>query len=167
MKDKIASYLNEPTAEKYAELRSILLGSSTYQPGSTSIHKFWDHIEAGRLQEASALADEIRQNYLLSPLAHTALAALAEKLGDRGQMQVEQVFTLRCRESLLETGDGTLEKPYRVTRVDDIYSVLAAKRARLKHLTCRLSGSRLLDEVTTDQGTLFFDVTAPFEAYSR
>lgn len=167
MKEKIVSYLNEPTPEKYAELRSILLGSPAYRPQSTAIHQFWDLIEADRLQEAAAMTGEIMQNYLLSPLAHTALAALAEKQGDTQAMQLERRFTVVCRDSLLGTGDGTLENPYRVTRVDDVYSVLAARRARLKQMTCRFAGGRILDEITTDQGELYFDVSAPFEAYQR
>jgi hypothetical protein len=110
----------------------------------------------------------MRPSHILSPGTHLKLALVYQRLGRDAEMERERAIAIRCVEGILSTGDGSLERPYRVTRTSDEYDVLAASNLTFASQTLRQSEGRRIDVVRTREGKdVCFDVTDIFELLRR
>jgi hypothetical protein len=70
------------------------------------------------------LADEVTDNWMLTPYFHEALALVHKHLGDENRSALEVELYKACVQGVLLTGDGSEAKPFEVVRVEDAYGVL-------------------------------------------
>jgi hypothetical protein len=162
-------YLQDPTPENFLALREALLETPEFDPYCRDLGRvdglFAAHQFAAAEQE---LRQRMRPNHLLSAGAHLKLALIYQKLGRADEMERERSIAIRCIEGILSTGDGSLERPYRVTRTSDEYDVLAASNLKWGSQTLRQVDGRRIDVVRTREGKeLCFDVSDIFDLLKR
>lgn len=166
MRDHIVAFLKNPSPETYVTLRNATAGE--YIPELPGENQLWELLEAGNIQAAQELVPRVMFHQLMSPSFHLAVSRMAEKEGDEDRAAMEQFFAVKLREQLLATGDGSLQKPYVISRIEEEYTVLAALEQQVQDMSMRLHDGRWLDVLKTRQGkTVHFDVSIPLGAYGR
>ena len=166
MHDQVVSFLQDPSAATYAELRSA--ATSGYRPESTGEGELWQMLEENRLGGVQEHIRRVMPDNILSPSFHLGIARFAEREGDQQRAEMERFFAFNLREQLLATGDGSLQRPYVVANVGDQYTILAALEKKVKDVGMALVEGRWLDVVRTRDGLEFcFDVSLPLKAYGR
>jgi hypothetical protein len=169
MDQLFVGYLQDPAPENFLALRTALMETVGFDPYSRDLSQAEHLFLADRFEEAEQeLRQKIRPNHLLSPGAHLKLALVYQRLGRAAEMERERAIAIRCLEGILSTGDGTLERPYQVTRTSDEYDVLAASDLTWSSQTLRRVGGRRIDVVKTREGReICFDVTDIFLLLKR
>jgi hypothetical protein len=161
---RFQSYVRDPSPEAFAEIRELLVASRYYQPYTTDLLEAGKLLKAQKNAEALACLRKAMPNYLLSARAHTMLAVAANRLGRMKLSADEALASRRCLEGIMQSGDGTREKPYRVLSMADEHDVLRALGKRggtQEHVTV---GKRHLDIHTFPDGSeVAFDVTPCME----
>lgn len=160
MADAFTEFLERPGVDTFLALRDDVLA----QPG----HDF----AADDLAAIEALADEgdfpgvlgdlpgLMPSWLLSPRAHRLAGLAALRTGDDERAGFEGGFANACLAGILGSGDGTHERPYRVTHVADEYDVLEARAKTFAAHRTAAGAGRVLDILDcTDGSRLHFDVT--------
>lgn len=84
----------------------------------------------GAHAEIVALVSGLMPGAYFSPSAHTILAAAHEALGEDELARREQRIARTALAAILDSGDGTAERPWRVLRVSDEYDVLRSQGRR-------------------------------------
>jgi hypothetical protein len=111
--------------------------------------------------EVVARLRDLMPGAFFSPSAHTALAAAHEGLGEVELAAREQRIARLALASILGSGDGTAEQPWRVLRVSDEYDVLRSqsRTSRSQRFGTTRAG-RDVDVHRCDDGTeAWFDVS--------
>ena len=157
------SLLEEPSIDKFLHMRKSLVSSKNYCPYSTEINDMDTCVNTGDAQGAIDLFRSTLPNLLISPSAHFVLSAAYECLGNKEQTDFEKHMWSFLVGAILETGKGTRQHPYLVSRISDEYDVLfALEKERGKQELCPEEG-RFIDVQTCSDGTqVYFDVTDPF-----
>jgi len=154
------SYVSHPSPEAFAELRDLLVASRYYQPYTTALRKAQDLLKEQKDKEALDCLRKAMPNHLLSARAHAMLATAADRLGRSKLAADARLASRRCLEGIMQSGDGTREKPYLVLNVTDEYDVLRALGKRGGTQDHVPEGGRHLDIHTFPDGSLVvFDVT--------
>ncbi len=117
-------YAAEQNAAAYEKLRQALIDSPDYQPYKGGLDGVRSLLNAGDFETALRQLVPLMSNYLLSPEAHLLNYFLLHKLGLDDEAQSGAAFHRLMLEGLLSTGDGSRERPYKVTHVSDEYDVL-------------------------------------------
>ena len=169
MDQLFVGYLQDPTPENFLALRSALLEAPGFDPYSRDLGRAEHFFSANQFAEAEQeLRQNMRPSHILSPGTHLKLALVYQRLGRIGEMERERAIAIRCIEGILATGDGSMDRPYRVTRTSDEYDVLVATNLTWASQTLRQAGRRRLDVVRTREGQeICFDVTDIFDLLKR
>lgn len=169
MDQLFVGYLQDPTPENFLTLREALLHTADFDPYSRDLGRAEQLFAANEFAAAEQeLRQKMRPSHVLSAGTHLKLALIYQKLGRNPEMERERAIAIRCIEGILSTGDGTLERPYRVTRTSDEYDVLAASNLTWASQTLRQADGRRVDVVRTREGKeLCFDVTDIFDLLKR
>lgn len=162
----MGNFLSGPSPETYQILRQLVLSSPNYRPDLDTVDQLWKALDAGQLEEAEQLATRLVPTHLLNPRAHLGLAYLHGQKGDSRGEQFEFYFCQQVRKFLMESGDGSRQRPYQVTSVDEVHYVVGVLEARVRQVTCEWLGGRLHDVLLTDQGELYFATGVAVAAYA-
>lgn len=144
----------------------MVLSSSQYRPASDVVDRLWKALDAGELESAEQLSPQLIPTFLLNPRAHLALAYLHGQRGDQRGEHFEYYFSQQVRRFLLESGDGSPQRPFQVTSVDEVHYVAGALEAKVKQVSCEWCNGQLHDVLLTDQGELYFATGSVMAAYS-
>jgi hypothetical protein len=165
VRQEVGDFLSGPSPETYQVLRQLVLSSPSYRPDLDTVDQLWKALDAGALARAEEISARLVPTYLLNPRAHLGLAYLHGQKGDERGEQFEFYFCQQVRKFLLDSGDGSRQRPYRVTSVDEVHYVAGALEARVKQVTCEWVDGRLHDVLLTDKGELYFETGLAVAAY--
>jgi hypothetical protein len=161
MKELFLNFIQEPTKESFLELRSFIINHDEYEPYSEDIRNINNLLRQNNFRKV-ALYTNI--NILLSPRAHMYKSFALKKLNDEDGADMESNIGQTILEGIQLTGNGSLEKPYLVTRIDD-------ERDFLKHIEEVFVSQALVNDIdksydciTTASGkNIYFDITDCFK----
>ena len=168
MNEQLAEFIMSPSRELYLELRDVVIASEFYAPYSDEFETAVRLFEEENFDDARETIQNGMPNLILSPRAHHLLSYLHFKAGDKKTAQFEFAFSEACLKGILATGDGSIEKPYLVTRTSDEYDVLEHLGKELTRQALAESEDRRLDVMTCRDGaTLSFDITDAYDQLSQ
>lgn len=165
LSEVIARFLTEPSLETYRALRQAVLTSPAYQPASDLLDRFADCLEAKDIQAAEECLEQLFPTFLVSPRAHVDYGYLLGMKGDTKGQQLEYYFAHQLGEFLMQSGDGSAQRPYQISCVDDELYFAHRLKTRVRGLSCRWHEGRLQDVLHTETGDLHFDIHDLIRAY--
>ncbi|MDO5737094.1 MAG: DUF4919 domain-containing protein [Propionibacteriaceae bacterium] len=152
-------WIDDPSAVRTDDLRDAIQCSANYSSGRELTSVVVPLLESGAFQEARNAVLSVMPGSFLSPAAHTALSRAYLGLGDDEAADRERSFARASLVSILNSGDGTRDSPWVVLRITDEYDVVAAMGTRVSTQSVEQRGSRVLDELTTEDGqALWFEL---------
>lgn len=164
MQEKLIAFLTSPDRETYLAIRAEVIGSSRYAPYSQELNSAEQLFDAGEYMEARQRIAESMPNLLLSPRAHYLLCRIARALNDHKTADSELRIVAVCLAGILQTGDGSHERPYVVVRVDDEYDVIhwGLRKERVGQSLIQ-EEEKCYDLLRLEDGSeLWFDITDAF-----
>lgn len=168
LEKQFAAFLKKPTKKTFTEVRKSVVSSPKYDPYGTDPDDLRELADQGRLEAAQQKMAETMPNFLLSPRAHRYVATAARKAGDLATAKKELAIAQKCIEGILATGDGSREKPYLVTRVQDEYDLLPHLKRKKDSQGLVLEDGRSYDVIQCQDGSeVWFDITEVFESLKR
>lgn len=161
----LQKWLETPGQESFLELRALVLAHPDYNPYNQVFVRVSQALQQKRYDKVRDLLMGDMPNLLLSPRAHMLLALSHSKLGAAESEQMEAYLLQLSLDSISGSGDGSAERPYLVSRTEDEYDLLSARHLERGQQALLQQGERMLDQLTTRDGTvLHFDIT---EAYKK
>jgi hypothetical protein len=163
-------FVESDKPDDFDAVQKALVESDFYAPYSSfDIQAATKLLEEGKLKEAEKEVFSSMPNTLLSPIAHLILARIRDKEGNQDGRYTEGMLATRCVNGLLSTGDGTEDRPIRVTHVSDEYDLI-----NLHFKTSRKSqrliskGDKKFDVIECDNGkSYWFDITHSMRGLER
>lgn len=165
VRQEVENFLSQPSRESYQSLRQVVMESPDYRPDSDVVDQFWQALDADRLTEAEEMVRQLVPTHLVNPRAHLGLAYLHGQKGDSKGEQFEFYFCQQLRRFLMESGDGSCSRPYRVTSVDEIHYAAGVLEAQVRQVNCEWVAGRLHDVLLTDKGEFYFESHLLLAAY--
>jgi hypothetical protein len=160
LNDRFGEFLEEPEPVRYGKLRKLVMADKAYNAGSSALETVEVLLDHGRYAEARRRVRQMMPDWLLSPRAHRLAAVAARQLGEGRDEAREATIARRCIEGLLTTGDGTRERPYLVTHIDDEYDVIDHFEKKLASQELVAEEGRSLDRIACQDGSEYwFDLT--------
>lgn len=153
-------FLADPSPENFELLRNAQLQSG-YNPYSGELEGIDQALKDSKFEEVvQRIKAAMSPNYLLSPSAHLKLAAAYDGLEAKDKGETERAIGVTLLKGIRETGKGTEEEPYKVTRTSDEYDVLFFEGLAFESQSLREANGRRLDVLKTKDGKeLWFDVS--------
>src|SRR5262245_47220246 len=111
MPDLFSDFLANPSAQTFLPLRSAIIATPEYDFYSDDLSQLADLIDRQDYAAVPAKLSALMPNWLLSPQAHQLASFAAEQLGDKDMAQREAYLAKACLQGLLQSGDGTQERP--------------------------------------------------------
>lgn len=123
-----ARFLLAPTPELFRELSDEVVRSRNYQPSAQPMR-----IGSGLAQQGQAAAvlaglESLLPGAFLNPGTHLLLSEAHRQLGQPEEAEREAVWYRATMSGILATGDGSINRPWRVLMISDEYDVLQALR---------------------------------------
>lgn len=119
-------------------------------------------LDALRLEDQGRYSDAVVRmvrgmpRWALNPSAHHCMARCHEALGSREAAEVERYLARLGLRTILDSGDGSRSRPWRVLRVADIYDVCLHRGVEVAEQELVGPGlDRILD---TDGGSSWFQL---------
>jgi hypothetical protein len=163
-----AAFAKQPCKQSYLAVLAALASSEAYQPYSNDLSDIEDLLGEKQFKEAKARLDKARPALLLSPRFHFLAARAAAGLGDAPTAAAERSLGNECRKAILSTGDGSREKPYVVSMVEDEYDLVRHLKKSVRTQGLFTEDERHYDKIQCQDGSeLWFDITAPFKTLGR
>ena len=156
----LIEFVQDPSSGNFLALRSALIGSEHYDPYSDEMDQIDLLIENEKWSDAQEALGLAMPNLMLSPRAHLAMSFVAKKMGNEMAEKLEGFLASAFCQGIIETGDGTKESPYLVTRTSDEYDVLAFLQLEFAGQSLLESEGRAFDLVKCNDGTeIWFDIS--------
>lgn len=158
--------LEEPTLENFISVRDGLATSERYDPYSNDYQLMKTKMFEGDFTGSVRVFTGSLPNLLLSPGAYICLSIAAGKLGHKEKSEWAMEVAHFLVRALLNTGDGSANKPFVVLRVEDEYDLLMAlkKDRAAQFLLFNNETLRVLDRIVcTDESEVYFDITIPYK----
>ena len=146
-------FLHRPSGDLYLDLTQQILSEDSHIRNHEDWHALQNMVRLTDYQGMVREAANFIPAWLLSPRFHQLLADSASHLGDEELVELEDFQMRQCLAGLMNTGDGTSSKPYRIAHTSDLYDVLAARElnARAQH---QVQHAEFIgDLITCDGGT--------------
>jgi hypothetical protein len=161
MPDLFSDFLANPSATTFLPLREAVIAAPEYDFYSDTLQELEDLVGAGNHAAATGMLPELMPNWLLSPRVHQLVGQAAAQLGDKDMAQREVYLAKACLQGLMQSGDGSEGRPYRVTHIDDEYEILNHLGKEVAEQGQVSTATGLLDHfVCTDDSELWFDVSS-------
>ena len=157
--DLAADYARSRDPESLGRLQDAVRQAPGYTPDLEIERVAVPLLERGAYAEVLTLVEGSMPGAFFSPTAHGLLAAAHDGLGDVDRARRETGIARLALGSILDSGDGSAERPWRVLRVSDEYDVLRSQGrvSTLQRFVTR--GDRDLDHHRcTDGSEAWFDV---------
>lgn len=167
MQESFLAFVSDPTPENYLAIRRLVVTHPDYDPYGDGIRQLRDAYEAEEFERVHEVFGQQFVTLLLSGEGHFILSLAHDKLGRNDLAEVEKYLAFTCVRGILETGDGTQERPYLVTSTHDEYDALNALGKTLTMQALHQEPNRLLDHMQVEGGDVWFDITDAFRAMER
>jgi len=168
MDELFSAFLDEPNQAHYLALRRAVVLSDEYDPYSGELDVMEKLLDDQRHEEVLAKGTAIVRTYLLSPRLHHMMRMAAEALGDERRAEAEKAICGLCFKGIIETGDGSPERPFLVTTTEDEYDLLGFLDKNPTSQALVEAKERRCDRFSCSDGTeLWFDVTDQMKALDR
>ena len=165
---KLDEFIERPTPETYVSALDELQAGPDYAPYAGHCEEGAALFDRGKYQAVLDLVAAQSATLFLSPMAHQIAKMAAEKLGDAERAHEESRRVEICLSCVIESGDGSLDKPYLVSLVQDEYAVLSALGVEPGDQSLLRHGGRSLDLFKTSDGSEpAFDVTKMLARFKR
>ena len=162
MLELFIEYLKSQTSEAFLKARQAIIDSPNYDPYGMPLEPVEQLLEQERWTDAQEAIYAVMEELILSPRAHLCAGYIAEQLGDDKAAEMERMLAAACVDGILGTGEGTQEKPYLVTRVDEEYDVMQYLGKQMTQQSLTESGGVPMDRIQCSDGSdLWFDISAP------
>ena len=138
MQELLFQFVQAPNQENFLSIRSALIEFDGYDPYSDEMNEVDSLIGSEKWDDAKEALNAAMPNLILSPRAHLAISFVAGKLGNETAQKVEGFLAVTCCQGIVDSGDGTQESPYLVTRTSDEHDVL-------KYLQKEFAGQALVE----------------------
>jgi hypothetical protein len=162
------AFLEEPTPQNYLAARRALVASPAYDPYAQGLAEAEELVNTRRWVDALKKIADVMPNFQLTPRIHYLAGLVAEAQEDKAAVQRHTFAYERCLRGLLETGEGTEEKPYLVTRVEDEYDMLVhLEKAPAGQGLVSRNGKHFDVMRCTDGTEIWFDVSDAFANLQR
>jgi Domain of unknown function (DUF4919) len=163
MQEMFFSLLEEPSSDKFLEIRKNISESKKYSPYSLEIYDIKKCLENDSYQSAIDKYHSTFPNLLLSPGAHLMQSYAYRAMKNEEMAEFEKRIAFLLMHFIMETGDGTKEHPYLVLRTSDEYDVLEALGKKRGGQELIIGEGRFLDLQTCSDGSkIYFDITIPY-----
>jgi len=161
-------FVNHPRPEDYVAALDELTTGPEYAPYAGHIEELERLFENGDYQAALDYATAKSATLVLSPTAHLMARMAAETLGDGEREDAERNQADLLLDCVLQSGDGSRDKPFLVSLVHDEYAVLTALDIKQTVQGFVVHGNRWLDVLKSDDDSeTAFDVTRVLRRYKR
>jgi hypothetical protein len=159
MPDELSDFLAKPSGETFLRLREVVIGSPDYEFHSDGADQVQGLFAAEDYEAVPDMLSELMPNWLLSPRVHRLVGLAAEQVGDTDLAQRETYMARACIRGLLESGDGSRERPFQVTHVADEYDLLEIQGKEMKQQRLVTDTAGSFDVIACTDGTeLWFDI---------
>jgi hypothetical protein len=163
VRELLIKLIREGSQESFQALRAQFVQTSFFDPYNDHLTPMAELVRAGELAQAKERWEQDKMHLLLSPTAHLYAARIMEGLGDQRGAEMETYLAHLCMRGILESGDGTRERPYLVTCIADQHDVMGSMQAKSTFQSLEEDGDRRLDRhLLEGGGELWFDVTEQF-----
>jgi hypothetical protein len=157
-------FVENPTGARYLEMLAELAAGPDYHPYGRQIEQIQGLLDAEEYEKAFQACQLSRGTLQLSPEVHMLAGYAARKQGDEELFNMERAITAACVRGILDTGDGTKEKPYVVSVTGDEYFILHVLDKKFGSQALIQDGARHLDLIKTAEGDeIYFDITLPYQ----
>lgn len=116
MKESFISFLQKPNKKSFLLLRTNIINSESYDPYSEDL---WNMNNLLKQQNFKEVIQYNNVNIMLSSRAHMYKSFAYRKFNDENGAEMESKIGQSILEAIETTGNGTLSKPYLITRIDD------------------------------------------------
>lgn len=141
------------------DLRLAVRRSRTYRADLDVLAQTAPLLARGAHAEVVELLRDLMPGAFFSPSAHAVLGAAFEALGDEPRAARERRTSHLALTSILESGDGSTERPWSVLRISDEYDVLRAQgRTSREQLLVTRAGRELDQHRCRDGSEAWFDI---------
>lgn len=156
----MTEFLQTPTTESFGTLRAAVVEDPRWHPYAGDIEALQALLKEERWAEIAARFQGAMPSLMLCPEAHLIAAEGARRCGDaQGGALLLHIANTLLR-AIRDTGNGSVDHPYRVTSVSDQYLVLWAQGATFSKQRLDRRGDRRVDRFTCVDGReICFDIT--------
>lgn len=156
----LAEFIERPCADTFLRLREAVVAAPSYDFHAIDGLTLAERVAAGDLDAVPAALAELMPDWLLSPLMHGFAEQAARHSGDADGAARAAYFGHACLLGLLDSGDGSRQRPYRVTHVADEYDLLDALGKQLVSQWPVQGDDGLYDVMRCSDGSeLWFDAS--------
>lgn len=151
-----ARYLAEPSPALFQELSDEIVRSGNYQPSAHPLRIAAGLEAEGRAAQVRTALEAMLPGALLNPGIHLLLSEAYRQLGQTEDAHREIVWYQAVMSGILQTGDGSIQHPWRVLMISDEYDVLRAlhQTSIRQELVTTLTGD--CDKQVCEDGTEYF-----------
>lgn len=168
MREQFASFVQSPTLEGYLDLRQRIVQGGHYNPACDGEDQLWTLLHEKAYDEAQERIPQWMENFLLCPSYHKALSILAEARNEADRTEFESWLASSLLRCLLQTGNGTPERPYEVMRVGEELTILAALNLHPLRVQTLFVNGKVVDKMDTREGeSVYFSVSLILNGYPR
>ncbi len=149
-----------PGDATYRAIHALVTASPRYSPYANDLGTLNGLYAEKRYEECLRKFRQMMPNWMLSPTAHQIACLSAHHLGDEETARMEAGIAESCLQGLLATGDGSHERPYLVSHVEDEYDALRRLGKQLRQQGMIEEEGRHFDCLSCEDGTdVWFDIT--------
>lgn len=157
------AYVQAPSAEGYARLREAVIQRPGYDPYGVHFFRARELLDKG---DAAAAADYLKEHLddlLLNPGTYLLLAVALGRTGRQEEARAFGAMAGLLVRPILDSGDGTRERPYVVNYIADEYDVLRSLGKEVRMQALKQGEGAVYDYFSCQDATeLWFDITTPF-----
>ncbi|MDH4471177.1 MAG: DUF4919 domain-containing protein [Fluviicola sp.] len=160
MTDDFFKFLSETTKENFLAVQQIVYSDESYNPYSEDLNILEEQLDNDEFEE---VVKYVSVNILLSPRAHFYKNYAYTKLGNEDGANAELILGQKILEAISLTGNGTIEMPYRITRMSDERDLLAYMDETFASQSLVAENNRFYDLITTQSGNrIYFDISTSY-----
>lgn len=138
MQDDLQKFFAHPGPRNYLRVRERFLSRRRRGAQPAQLAKLIELFAAGRFARVRARIEAMLPAWGLAPAVYWIGSCSALELGDEPAADLDRFLYHSCIRGIMSTGDGSENKPFRITYacdVDEVLHVLGLARERM--LVCR------------------------------
>ena len=152
-KQTILDLLTHPSAETYGEMLRAVIAEERFNVHAQDLDALWQQFEVGDISGVRNRIVAIMELWVHNPEIHVLASAIARRMGNQQDAEMEAHFARCCYLGMLATGDGSFERPYQVARVVDEYALLRHLKRSCVSQEARTRDGYVVDVFTCTDGT--------------
>ena len=162
MEQDLFRFVTDTTKENYLESREVVVRERSYDPYSDDLNILEQMLGDGMFEDVIAFNT---LNTALSPRAHLMKRIALIEMEQADDADLQLLIAQKILECIDMTGDGSMEKPFIVTRISDEQDYLSYTGDEFEKQALLQPAGKFVDVITTTTGKeLHFDIT---DCYNR